>query len=95
MEEACLEAGYNYQTIKDYLYLERDTQKYPQIEVFREGVKRARNFIKLISRRTLVTAIKDRQDVSSAKYVISNRDKRYQGGIDENGNRGINIVLPS
>lgn len=85
LEEACNQTGWSYWTIKDYLYKDRNTEEYPELLEFRKQIKKAMQYIKIVARKTLVEAVVTKKDVNSAKYIISNRDKRYQGGVDENG----------
>lgn len=71
--------------------------KYPEIKEFRRLIRSSRNYIKIISRKTITTNITQTKDPKLAsdlaKFVISNRDKRYQKGHDENGNSGTGSMV--
>ncbi len=85
LEEACNQTGWSFWTIKNYLYWNQDLDEFPEVLEFRKQIKKAMQYIKIAARKTLVEAVVTKKDVNSAKYIISNRDKRYQGGVDENG----------
>lgn len=93
LEEACNQTGWSFWTIKNYLYWNYNLDEFPEILEFRKQIKKAMQYIKIIARKTLVEAVVTKKDVNSAKYIISNRDKRYQGGLDENGDNPTKKVV--